>query len=367
MAEFQIITDYNLNTPWILTDATLTNMAVGKLASLGSDQGLQLRAQTEVLQQQVADIESLRNLMLKFADANFVRFNLDLTTNLYKPTASWDISDLANSFPNRSLASASDATVQRLIDFYNNINQMYSDFGSTTRLEPNYFKFTFKETPTDTTTKTLIRTTKPVLDEQSGFYYYMDDNNLRHYIVLIKNEPFAVPINMDEYQNWLMAAAATRANTITQLFSQYKLSPISGDTITWQVVTASGNGTTFFGGTPVPTTNRLKETVKNRVVLDPDGKYYWIKQPAVGNTNAVAVEVKPLTPVDQALIFAPSTDTLRDVRSRFSEAALQITQRNSAQQLLVNSLLVSYNYHFDAAANVLKAFSDLRNRLAGNV
>ncbi len=32
MAEFQIITDYNLNTPWILTDATLTNMAVGKLA-----------------------------------------------------------------------------------------------------------------------------------------------------------------------------------------------------------------------------------------------------------------------------------------------------------------------------------------------
>ncbi len=366
MAEFQIITDYNLNTPWILTDATLTNMAVGKLASLGSDQGLQLRAQTEVLQQQIADIESLRNLMLKFTDANFVRFTLDLTTNTYKAGATWDISDIANSFPNRSVASATDATIERLINFFNGINQVYTDVGSTSRLAPTHYRITFKETPFDTETKTEIRTTPPIFDPQSGFHYYME-NNLRRYIVLVKNEPFAVPISSAEYQTWLVAAAAARANAINQLFSEYKLSPIAGDTISWQVVTASGNGTTFFGGTPVPTTNRLKETVKNRVVLDPDGKYYWIQQPAVGSTNAVAVEVKPLTPVDQALIFAPSTDTLRDVRSRFSEAALQITQRNSAQQLLVNSLLVSYNYHFDAAANVLKAFSDLRNRLAGNV
>ena len=53
MPEFQIITDFNLNTPWILKDTSLVDMAVGKLASLGSDHGLQLRAQTEVLQQQV--------------------------------------------------------------------------------------------------------------------------------------------------------------------------------------------------------------------------------------------------------------------------------------------------------------------------
>ncbi len=367
MAEFQIITDYNLNTPWILTDAKLTDMAVGKLASLGSDQGIQLRAQTQVLQQQVADIEDLRDLMSKFSDANFVRFNLDLATNTYKASASWDISDISNSFPNRSVASATDATIQRLINFFNGINQVYSDVGSTSRLGPNYCRFTFKETPTDTTTKTIISTRPPALDPQSGFYYYMDQNNLRHYIVLIKNEPFAVPINSDEYQNWLNAAAATRADTISQLFAQYKLSPIPGDTVLWQVVTASGNGTTFFGTTPAQTTNRLLETVKNKVVLDPNGKYYWIKTPSTPGVFAVTVEVKPLSSLDQPLIFAPSTDTLRDIRSRFSEAALQITQRNSSQQLLVNSLLVSYNYHFDAAANVLKAFSDLRNRLAGNV
>jgi len=366
MPEFQIITDFNLNTPWILKDTSLVDMAVGKLASLGSDHGLQLRAQTEVLQQQVADIEAVRTLISKFSDANFVRFNLDLTTNTYKAGASWDISDIANSFPNRSLASATDETLARLINFYNGINQVYADVGSTSRLAATHYRITFKETPFDTTTKTMITTNPPIFDPQSGFHYVME-NNLRRYIVLVKNEPFAVPISSAEYQTWLTAAATARANEITKLFSQYKLSPITGDTIQWQVVTSSGSGTTFYGPTPVPTTNRLKETVKNSVVLDPDGKYYWIKTASTPGVDAVAVEVKPLTPVNQPLIFAPSTDTLREIRSRFSEAVLQITQRNSAQQLLVNSLLVGYTYHFDAAANVLKAFSDLRNRLAGNV
>ena len=368
MAEFQIITDYNLNTSWILTDSTLTDLAVGKLASLGSDQGDQLRAQNQVLQQQIVEIESLRDLMPKFSDANFTRISFDFTTMTFKVAASWDITDLANSFPNRSLAGATPETIQRLVNFFNGINQVYSDIGSTTRLSPNYFRITYKDSPTDTTTKTLISTRPPGVDAATGQTYIVDDNNQRQYIVLVSNEPFAVPFNSAEYQNWLQLAALTRADAINQLFSKYQLAPVKGEAIQWQVVSASGTGATFIGNIPVPTNDRNLETVVGQVVQDKDGKYYRITQSFVfGLRFAQYEEVTPLTPVSQPLIFAPTSDTLRDIRSRFSEATLQVTQRNASQQLLVNSLLVSYNYHFDAAANVLKAFSDLRNRIAGNV
>ena len=368
MAEFQIITDYNLNTPWILTDTTLTDMAVGKLASLGSDQGDQLRAQTQVLQQQMAEIESLRDLIPKFSDANFVRIPYDFTAKTFKVTALWDITDIANSFPNRSLAGATDATIQRLIDFFNGINQVYSDIGSTTRLDPNYFRITYKDSPSDITTKTLISTRPPGVDSSTGQAYFYDDNNQRHDIILVKNEPFAVPINAAEYQNWLQMAALTRADALNKLFSKYQVASVTGEAIQWQVVKANGTGETFIGNIPVPTNNRALETVEGRVVLDPDGKYYRVTKSFIfGVRFAETEEVKAISPLNQPLIFAPTSDTLRDIRSRFSEATLQVTQRNASQQLLVNSLLVSYNYHFDAAANVLKAFSDLRNKVAGNV
>ncbi len=368
MTEFQVITDYSVNKAWILTDATLTDMAVGKLASLGSDQGNQLRAQTQVLQEQVADIEFLRDLMPKFSESAFVPINVNVATSALKIGASWDISDLANAFPNGNLPpNTADATIQRLIDFYNGINQMHTDVGSTNFVGATNYRITYKNSASDLTTQVVVSTTPPILDTQAG-QYYIEINQQRQYIVLVKSEGFAVPINANQYQTWLSQAAVARDSAVTQLFTKYQLTPVAGNTIQWQVVTANGTGSLFYGNLPVATTNVFQETEVGKIVQSGDGKYYRIKTPFVfGVAFATFDEIKPVTPLTKPLLFAPSADTLREIRGKFSEAALQVTQRNASQQLLVNSLLVSYNYHFDAAANVLKAFSDMRNRVAGNV
>ncbi len=368
MAEFQIITDYSVNKPWILTDATLTDMAVGKLASLGSDQGNQLRAQTQVLQEQVAAIESLRDLMPKFSESAFIPMSVNVATSTLKIGASWDISDLANTFPNGNLPpNTSDATIQRLIDFYIGINQMHTDVGSTNFVGTTNYRITYKTSPSDLTMKVVVSSTPPQFDPFAQ-QYYIEINQQRQYIVLVKTEGFAVPLNANQYQTWLSQVALARDSAVSQLFTKYQLTPVTGDTIQWQVVTANGSGSLFFGNLPVATTNVFQETEVGKIVQSGDGKYYRIKTPFVfGVTFATFDEIKPVTPLNKPLLFAPSTDTLRDIRGKFSEAALQVTQRNASQQLLVNSLLVSYNYHFDAAANVLKAFSDLRSRVAGNV
>ncbi len=380
MAEYQIITNYaenNLDPPWILKDTNLIDMAVGKLASLGSDQGLQLRAQTSVLQQQVRDIEALRDLMTKFTDANFVRFSIDTKTRTYKVEAPWEISALADSFPLRSIANAPSETIQKLIDFYKGINEELADVGSASRLAETHYRIAFSHVgsaaiQTDLVTKDNLK----ILNPTTGEAMYRDSYGSWVDIKLISKEPFAVPINSAEYQSWLQMAAEKRAEAINQLLGQYQLSPVSGDTILWKYAPGTGIDSTFLGNIPVVSSNREAETEVGRVVqyTDPTDttatpKYYVISTPfsLVPFKVATYYEVVPVTPLAKPLIVSPTSDTLRDLRSRFSEASLQISQRNASQQLLVNSLLISYNYHFDAAANVPQAFNDLRSRLAGNI
>ncbi len=391
MAEFQIITDYRLDnnqsTPWILNDDTLITTAVGTLGSLGSDQGIQLSLQTEVLKQQVADIEKLQSLVAKFSDANFLRFSVDQATSTIKITSSngtqvsWDIGSIADSFPARTIpAVTTDPKIQSLIDFYNGIKQVYESIDLTFPLSPNFYRVTYKYSPTDPFDQVVISTDPPGFDSTENKYYVVDRNrNIYYFTGRPVVEPFVVPASATEYQRWLLDAAVARSNQIDALFTQYGMSddwfiqqgltPIQGDKVLWQVATT--NGAMFLGDLPVPTSNVFLETTVGRVVKDAFGIYYRIKTPfaIVGGLPVYATfeAVTPISSLTKLLKIAPSYETLRDIRSRFSEKALQITQRNASQQLLVNSLLVSYNLYFDAAANVLKALNDLQSRLAGNV
>lgn len=382
MAEYQIITNYadnNLNPPWILKDTNLIDMAVGKLASLGSDQGLQLRAQTAVLQQQVQDIENLRDLMTKFTDANFVDFNVDTKTQTVTTTAPWDISALAGSLPSPYVGGPSSDTTQKLIEFFKGINSELEDLGSTNRLAETHYRISFTHLgSTALQTAVVSKADLITYNPNTGGVMYRDSYGFLVDIKLISKEPFAVPRDASEYQSWLRTAAEWRAEALNALLNKYQLSPVTGDMIRWSYSAVPGSGNTFLGNTPVVSVNPYAETVVGRVVQytapasvanpNPTTKYYLIKDPWRSIFDiADAVEVFPVTPLSQPLIFSPTPETLRDLRSRFSEASLQISQRNASQQLLVNSLLISYNYHFDAAANVLKAFNDLRSRLAGNV
>lgn len=66
-------------------------------------------------------------------------------------------------------------------------------------------------------------------------------------------------------------------------------------------------------------------------------------------------------------IYNISSDELSKWRSQYAEKIIVITQRSSDQQLFVTNLAQKYQYAFDAATYVLKAFTTMLNSAANNI
>lgn len=56
-----------------------------------------------------------------------------------------------------------------------------------------------------------------------------------------------------------------------------------------------------------------------------------------------------------------------DWLSQYSDKVVRITQRSTEQTTYVNALVQRYNYYFEAATNILKAFTNLWASLSGNI
>jgi hypothetical protein len=65
--------------------------------------------------------------------------------------------------------------------------------------------------------------------------------------------------------------------------------------------------------------------------------------------------------------YNPKSELITNWKSQYAEKIIVITQRSSDQQLFVNNLAQKYQYAFDAATYVLKAFTAMLSSAANNV
>ena len=382
MAEYSITTDYGpLGTPWVLKDDTLKNLAIGKLASIGSAQATELNKQVAVLQDLVVSLDAGRNDLAKYTPPQ-----IDLLT--YESggplsVGSWDIGDLIPVpvfQPNGIFPWAStDPKVDRLINFFSHYNQQ---FLPTQPLSANAFRVSFQRAPGSQVESAILESPQYVIEMGTNKrYVVISENGTSSQYALVDVEPFALPGSVSQYQEWLQEGAKYRSSQIATIIQKYKITTVAPDSVRYEVNLSLAEpgriGTRFYGAPPVLTNNVYTETAVGKIVtyiLPADGKSYISR---ILTPFYVTADQKPvyatwenltaITPVDKPMYIAVSDTSFREISSTISDKITQITQRNTTQQLFVNKLLVSQNYHFDAATNVLKAFSDLLNKLAGAV
>ncbi len=178
-------------------------------------------------------------------------------------------------------------------------------------------------------------------------------------IAFTNTQGFVVPANQNELNYWFGQSGAARLiATNTQLLADGVKMPIPPDTFQWKYKDFTGGG---FGnyppikGLPSDVTLAVGSLVEDSNV----GKIYFISG-KLSNVNTF-VEVEK---VGDPFVLRLSNENLLNIRGQYTERIAQMTQRTTEQQLFLNSLLQRLNLYFDAASNVLKAFSDLNSKLS---
>ncbi|MFZ9367837.1 MAG: hypothetical protein ACO25D_09765 [Burkholderiaceae bacterium] len=100
------------------------------------------------------------------------------------------------------------------------------------------------------------------------------------------------------------------------------------------------------------------------VVKRNDGSYWYIRK----YEDYLGFEYGPIR-VDPPKIGVKDLTNLQksEILSQYSDKVVRITQRSSEQTTYVNALTQRYNYFYEAATNILKAFTNLWSSLVSNV
>jgi len=99
---------------------------------------------------------------------------------------------------------------------------------------------------------------------------------------------------------------------------------------------------------------------ENKIFQDEKGAINYVYRNSDGNLSFAGVKAK-------LFFFKPTSDQIISWKSQYAEKIIVITQRSSDQQLFVNNLAQKYQYAFDAATYVLKAFTAMLTSAANNV
>jgi hypothetical protein len=386
MPNIDVITDYATNEVWTIdtqNDTIIKNIALGKLASLGSVQGFKLQEQVQVLESMLDAVDTLKSKIADFVPENFGQFTFDADGKLaLKPPQ--DISDIWSTslfFQGLPVINAPTDVVDRFINFYEKFKDLnpsnppvVANTSRTTYQDP------FSGNPVSVLTELVV--TVPA-DGSAGFFQPFRREGLEAYtfmmvptgtgsaqVVVSSMENFMRRVEGGpEYSAVIESVANARSAQLQTQFSTDALPNVPLDTVQWRV-TAPGarNGLTGYSG-PVQSLSSTLTLVTTQpigtLIKTELGVTYRVTQPSVFGLPA-GLEVVELVPPPNRFI-APSDDTLRSIRSQYADKIVIATQRSSQQQLFINSILQKFNYHFDAATNVLKAFNDLSNRMAGNI
>ncbi len=378
MAEFNIVTDYQKNTSWLLSDnhgKVIQATAVGVLAGIGSAMGVSLEEQTDVFREMVERLTELRDNSAKFTPVNFP--SLDIKAGTILPPASLDVSDLVASGIDIYSPSTNIADIDKLVQLESWLDQNFQTTTSSA-LKVSYRipessvdswvvlkdalpipTLSEGEVPVNSSGDVLLN--KPFSWEGNPSIYIMVQDASGGVVranVTATNEVFSKITSTAEYQNYIENLAIARATAAVNRLNEDGISTFSYDTIAWRkigdseysyaklpivsVQDASKNNTSFSPGT-------ILKTEKN--------EYFYL----------VSTGVTQKVELGSSYLMAPDEVSLAAIRSEYGDEVTIATQLSAKQSLFVNELIQKHTMHFDAASNLLKAFVDLMNKISNQV
>ncbi len=384
MATFEIITDYENDIAWNLSDRNGTVLhatAVGELAQIGSRLGQNLDEQTEVLRDMVDSIGELRDNSAKFTPASFPA--MQIVSGKITLPADQDITALVTAGINIYSSATSVADIDRLVSLERWMDQA---FGATTSPA---MKVTY-QLPGETTDRWLVvkdavpiptlppgavprtptgsvQLNKPFATEgQTGTFMMVTNGSGQTVQVTLKSmdEVFSKVSSLKEYQDYIESLALSRSRSAISILSADKITGYELDTIEWK---KSGDANFSYAKLPVVSiqASDLAGTVApaGTILVTEAKDYYYVVSAKTASANAVTQKVV----VGNSYLIAPSDTSLSLIRGRYGDEITIATQISANQGLFVNELMQKHTTHFEAASNVLKAFIDLMNRISNQV
>jgi len=426
MSDITITNGLPADSPWTLanTDTSkldqtnLINLAVGQLALLGASQGQILQVQTGKLKELVGGVDKV-NAQLDFLS------NVNSTPSLWSGNPT-NLAFPANSvgwIPPATLSSSDLNFIKQLEDVTNElvnanvqfggydgikyslttngITKLYLSLRPITGIADDDFSGTFNLSriqPDDSTINTFAARDGQIFQlrnfsGKTAVYAYISGS-----LVKLNSMPtggFVIPNSASELLNWqIQMPAGTGSLSSVQmaiknsqlLNSNDELAPNTlpapepavdpppSNAVTMAINTSvdfnmaeytlSGNVKFYASYPPTQVSDFSSIMVPENIgkVFQSGALTSLVTRDSYGKVTRIDV-----TNIGISFSYKPTPDQIINWKGQYAEKIIVITQRSSDQQLFVNRLAQKYQYAFDAATYVLKAFTSALSSAANNI
>jgi hypothetical protein len=365
---------------------SLRNLLIGKFAFLGSEAGVQLKNQTLEMQKVVDSVNYVSDILdqiktpLIWSDKPNLKLNLDNQVGI---SPSVIANDSGVEFTNSKNA------YKTLINsgLYLGLSTNYSFIDNYTGspilrvIENTSIKkiSSLDEALQLTATNPSLILTFDDIDSPSALFY--NGWGLGAPNEISRPEAFVVPKTKGELLIWEQYPSILQAfnNTKNILLNESILYTPGGDkpdlsnvlsakiniNANMVMVKDSSGGEIPYSFKKVSPDDKLIQDIHTVFILSDDTnappKYYFSEgNGVVKELNAPLYTVIPF-------VYNPTTDEVQSWRSQFAEKQVQLTQKSATLQNFLNELIQIYNYTFEAATNLLRAFSSLLSDISRNL
>ncbi len=378
MAEFNIITDYESNTSWSLSDnhgKVIQATAVGILGGIGSAMGASLAEQTDVLREMVEKLTELRENSAKFTPSSFP--SLEIKGGSVLPPADLDVTNLITAGINIYSPATNVSDIDKLVQLESWLDRNFSAEPSSA------VKVTYRIPESSVESWLVIENSLPIPTMPAGSipvnsagevslnklfsweggsatYIMVKDEggNIVRANVTATNEVFSKITSTTEYQNYIEALAIARSTSAIKILNDDQIKSFSYDTIAWRKI-----GDSDYSYAKLPIIN-VMEASRNAasspvgaILKTEKNEYFYV----------VSTGVTQKVELGASYIFAPGEVSLAAIRSGYGDEVTTSTQITAKQGLFVNDLMHRHSMHFDAASNILKAFVDMMNKISNQI
>lgn len=410
-----------------LDEANLINLAVGQLALLGASQGQTLQVQTGVLKELIGGVDTV-NKQLDFLSTTNAWAGIPQDLGFPAASIGWTVpSSSTLLLADLSLIDQM-ISAKKLMDSLNITYSTTTSFGSFGAKSAIVYKLNLDGITKDAVSLDFM--TGVVFGDTSipfplsninlntmfnnstinqGQIFFLSDNSgsLNWYVYnagsvrkltaapnLLPSNSFVIPQSEAQLQSWqiqapnntgissvqaaikssasLSSAVEIAVNTLPQTAPPTK--PPPSNAITMKIDDFNGydmaqysqqNGGNFYALYPP---QKISEFSPDLEIPANIGKIFQggsLTRVITVNRSGKIYQIN--CSVLQKFFFKPSSDQIVSWKGQYAEKIIVITQRSSDQQLFVTNLAQKYQYAFDAATYVLKAFTAMLSSAANNV
>lgn len=366
-------------------EQSLRNLLIAKFAFLGSEAGVQLKNQTLEMQKIVDSVNYVSDILDKIKSPVVWSDKPNLTLNLNDQIGVSPI----------EYANGPKVDFDRFIEATKILKDSGLDFGLST----NYIftrqigSLVFSQVLENTAIKKISNLTEAAalsvtypnliftfdaIDSPIAKYFLYEGNTR---LPISRPEPFVIPQSNGELSIWEQYPSILEAfnNTKNFLLNESVLYSPGGDnpdptSIINAKINVNANmamvkdlmdGAIPYAFKKISPTDKFTQDIHTVFTLTDDTNspptYYF----SAG--NGIVNELNPSSFSVIPFIYKPTAEDVLSWRSQFAEKQVQLSQKSATLQNFLNEIIQIYNYTFEAATNLLRAFSSLLSDVSRNL